>query len=118
MINPKEILAASEASHAMGQTASASMSAPFMKAVPDMSIASGENASQVMGGVQQAGAQMWQLMSKAKNSIDQQVAVHQDKQRRQQTYDFSPDMTDLRPSDAKGFPKELEQDFFKPFMKR
>jgi hypothetical protein len=116
MINPKDILAASQAAHAMGQTSSASMSSPFMQSVPSMSVESGKNASQIMGGVQQAGAQMWQQMGNVKNSIDQQVFVHQDAQRRQQSYDFNPDMTDLRPTDAQGFPKELDNQFFAPFM--
>ena len=116
MINPKDILAASSAAHAMGQTSSATMSAPFMGAVPSMSVDSSKNASQIMGGVQQMGAQMWQQMSKVKSAIDQQVFVHQDAQRRQQSYDFKPDMSDLRPTDAQGFPKELDSDFFSPFM--
>lgn len=116
MINPKDILAASTAAHAMGQTSSASMSSPFMQSVPSMSVDSGRNASQIMGGVQQMGGQMWQQMSKVKNSIDQQVFVHQDAQRRQQSHDFKPDMSDLRPTDAQGFPKELDNDFFSPFM--
>jgi hypothetical protein len=116
MINPKDILAASNAAHAMGQTSAASMSAPFMQSVPGMTVAAGQNASQIMGGVQQVGAQMWQHMSKVKSSVEQQVFVHQDAQRRQQSYDFKPDMSDLRPTDAQGFPKELDNDFFSPFM--
>jgi hypothetical protein len=118
MINPKEILAASMAAHAMGQTTSATMSSPFVQSVPSMSVDSAKNASQVMGGVQQVGAQMWQQMSAVKSSIDQQVFVHQDDQRRQKSYDFNPDMSDLRPSDAQGFPKELDNDFFSPFMSK
>lgn len=116
MINPKEILAASMAAHALGQTTSAAMSSPFVQAVPRMSVDSAQNASQIMGGVQQVGAQMWQQMGAVKSSIDQQVFVHQDAQRRQKSYDFKPDMSDLRPSDAQGFPKELDNEFFSPFM--
>ena len=116
MINPKDILAASTAAHSMGQTASSAMAAPFMAAVPGMNVPSSANASQVMDGVQQAGSQMWQKMTDVKNGIDKQVFSHQDSQRRQKTYDFKPDMSDLRPTDAQGFPKELQTDFFAPFM--
>ncbi len=118
MINPAEILAASMAAHAVGQTTSAAMSTPFVQSVPGMSVDSAQNASQIMGGVQQAGAQMWQQMGALKTSIDQQVFVHQDAQRRQKSYDFKPDMRDLRPSDAQGFPQELDNAFFSPFMQK
>lgn len=118
MINPSEILAASQAAHAMGQSSAASMSGPFIAAIPSMSVESSNNASQIMDGVQQAGADMWKKMSDIKSSIDDQVFSHQDKQRRQKSHDFEPDMSDLRPSDAQGFPKELDNDFFAPFARK
>ena len=118
MINPKEILAASMAAHSMGHAASASMSTPFVESVPGMTVDSSKNASQIMGGVQQVGTHMWQQMSAMKNSIDQQVFVHQDTQRRQKSYDFNPDMSDLRPTDAQGFPKEFDNEFFTPFVQK
>ncbi len=116
MIDPKEMLAASKAAHQYGHSASASMSAPFIESVPDMNAASSQNASQMMFGVQDIGAKMLGNMTAIKDSIDRQVFVHQDKQRRQKSYDFQPDMTDLRPTDAQGFPKELADEFFAPFM--
>jgi iron uptake system EfeUOB component EfeO/EfeM len=116
MIDPKDILAASMAAHNMGQAASSAMAAPFMSGVSGMNVASSANASQVMNGVQGAGSKMWQKMTDVKNDIDKQVFSHQDSQRRQKTYDFKPDMSDLRPTDAQGFPKELQTDFFAPFL--
>jgi len=115
MIDPKEILAASSAAQQFGQTSQQAMSAPFLASIPDMSVAAGSNASQVIGGVQQIGSQMLGHMTAIKNSVDAQVFSHQDAQRRQKTYDFKRDMSDLRPTDAQGFPEELGDQFFAPF---
>ncbi len=92
------------------------MAAPFLESVPNMNTASSQNASQMMFGVQDVGAKMLGNMTAIKDSIDRQVFVHQDKQRRQKSYDFQPDMSDLRPTDAQGFPKELADEFFAPFI--
>ena len=118
MINPAEILAASQAAQQFGQTHNAAMSAPFIAATPGMTIASSTNASQIIGGVQNVGAQMLQQMASIRQSVDSQLFAHQDAQRRQQSYDFKPDMSDLRPTDAKGFPKELHNEFFSPFVQK
>lgn len=115
MIDPKEMLAATTAAQKYGQDASASMAAPFLASVPDMSTASSQNASQMMFGVQDVGSKMLGNMSAIKDSVDSQLFIHQDKQRRQKSYDFQPDMSDLRPTDAQGFPKELANEFFAPF---
>ncbi|WP_199225904.1 MULTISPECIES: DUF6277 family protein [Chromobacterium] len=118
MINPAEILKACSAAHQYGQSAGGSMAEPFMNSVPGMSTASGSNASNMIGNVQDVGRQMLDHMTAIKSAVDKQVAVHQDQQRRQKTYDFQPDMSDLRPSDAKGFPTEMPEAFFAPFMKK
>lgn len=118
MIDPKEMLAASSAAQQFGYNAGASMSAPFIEGAAGMSIDSSSNASSVIGGVQDIGAKMLAQMSDVKKSIDQQVFSHQDAQQRQKTYDFQPDMSDLRPSDARGFPSELANEFFAPFMRK
>ncbi|KMN30916.1 hypothetical protein VI26_20525 [Chromobacterium sp. LK1] len=118
MIDPAEILKACNAAQQYGQNAGSKMAEPFLNAVPDMSIASGSNASNLIGNVQDVGRQMLDQMSAIKSAVDKQVAVHQDQQRRQKTYDFQPDMSDLRPSDAKGFPTEMPEAFFAPFMKK
>ncbi|WP_217806284.1 DUF6277 family protein [Chromobacterium haemolyticum] len=118
MINPAEILKACNAAHQYGQSAGGSMAEPFMNSVPGMNIASGSNASNMIGNVQDVGRQMLDHMTAIKSAVDKQVAVHQDQQRRQKTYDFQPDMSDLRPSDAKGFPTEMPEAFFAPFMKK
>jgi len=116
VINPKEILAASQQAQQFGASASTSMSQPFMDAVPTMSIASGSNASQMMGGVHDVGSQMLDQFKNVKASIDQQLFTHQDEQRRAKSYDFKPDIADLRPTEAQGFPKELAGEFFQPFL--
>ncbi|AUH53590.1 hypothetical protein CXB49_09520 [Chromobacterium sp. ATCC 53434] len=116
MINPAEILKACSAAHEYGQTAGSSVAAPFLSAVPTMSVASSSNVGNLIDGVQDVGTKMLGNMGAIKSAIDQQVAVHQDQQRRQKTYDFQPDMSDLRPSDAKGFPIEMPEAFFAPFM--
>lgn len=115
MIDPKAILAASSAAQQFGQTAQQSMAAPFLSSIPDMNVASSSNASNIIAGVQQIGNQMLGHMTAIKNSVDGQVFSHQDAQRRQKTYDFKRDMSDLRPTDAQGFPEELGDAFFAPF---
>jgi hypothetical protein len=117
-IDPSEILKGVQASQSYGSAASSDMSAPFNSSIPDMSTASSQNASKIIGGVQDIGRKMLDSMSSAKNSIDNQVMAHQDRQRRTQSYDFQPDLNDLRPTDAHGFPSELADEFFAPFMKK
>ncbi|WP_323123570.1 DUF6277 family protein [Burkholderia alba] len=115
MIDPKEILSACTNAHEYGQSASSSMAQPFMNAVPDMSVASSQNASSLIGNVQQVGGKMLEQMSNIKASVDKQVAAHQDAQQRQKTYDFNVNMNDLRPTNAVGFPQEMPSNFFAPF---
>lgn len=115
MIDPKEILAACSAAQNFGQSAQQSMMEPFMKSIPDMSVASSSNASQIIGGVMQVGQQMLKQMETIRQSVDSQLFAHQDAQRRQKTYDFKRDMSDLSPTDAAGFPEELGDEFFAPF---
>ena len=117
-IDPSEILKGVQASQQYGATASADLSKPFYASIPDMSIASSQNASHIIGGVQNIGRQMLDAMTASKNSIDDQVQAHQDRQRRSQPYDFQPDLNDLRPTAAHGFPSELANEFFAPFMKK
>lgn len=94
------------------------MRTPFISATPGMKVAWSTNASQIIGGVHSVGAQMLQQMVSIRSSVDQQLFSHQDAQRRQQSYDFKPDMSDLPPTDAKGFPKELDKQFFAPFVQK
>lgn len=115
MIDPKDILAASSAAQQFGQTSQQSMMEPFLKSIPDMKVASSSNAGQIIGGVQQVGQQMLNQMTAIRKSVDDQLFSHQDAQRRQKTYDFKRDMSDLRPTDAQGFPEELGDEFFAPF---
>ncbi|WP_179404203.1 DUF6277 family protein [Burkholderia guangdongensis] len=115
MIDPKEILSACMDAHEFGQNAGSSMAKPFMSAIPDLSVASSQNASNLIGHVQQVGGKMLDHMTNIKNSIDKQVAAHQDAQQRQKSYDFNVDMNDLRPTDAVGFPQEMPSNFFAPF---
>ena len=115
MIDPKDILAACTNAHQFGQEASSAMAQPFISSVPDMSTASPSNASNVIGGVQQVGAQMLANMMTIKSAVDQQVMAHQDAQQRQKSYDFNADMRDLRPTNAVGFPGEMPSNFFAPF---
>jgi hypothetical protein len=118
MINPAAILAASQDMMKFGQTHTSAMSEPFVASTPGMTIASSTNASQIIGGVQNVGLQMLQHMGNIRSSVDSQLFAHQDAQRRQKSYDFKPDMSDLRPSDAQGFPKELANEFFAPFVQK
>ncbi|WP_050462880.1 DUF6277 family protein [Herbaspirillum autotrophicum] len=115
MIDPKEIMAACNEMHGYGQSAGSSLSESFINAIPDMSVASTSNASNMIGTVQQVGNKMLEQMSNIKSSIDKQVAAHQDAQRRQKTYDFDVNMSDLTPTNAVGFPQELPENFFAPF---
>jgi len=115
MIDPKDILSACTNAHAYGQNAGSTMAQPFLNSVPNMSIASSQNASSMIGNVQQVGAQMLGHMSNIKSSVDQQVAAHQDAQQRQKSYDFNVNMNDLRPTTATGFPQEMPANFFAPF---
>ncbi|VWC16426.1 DUF6277 family protein [Burkholderia lata] len=115
MIDPTEILSACTSAHEVGQNASSSMAQPFMSGVPDMSVASSQNASNVIGNVQQIGSQMLGHMTNIKASVDKQVAAHQTAQQRQKSYDFNVNMNDLRPTNAAGFPQEMPSNFFAPF---
>lgn len=117
-IDPKEILKAVQASMSYSSKASSDMSAPFNSSIPDMSTASSQNASNILDGVQGIGREMLDKMSSARNSIDNQVMAHQDRQRRTQSYDFEPNLDDLRPTDAHGFPSELADEFFAPFLNK
>ncbi|WDD90224.1 DUF6277 family protein (plasmid) [Burkholderia sp. FERM BP-3421] len=115
MIDPKVILAACTSAHEYGQSAGSSMAQPFMDSIPDMSVASSQNASNVIGGVHQIGGKMLDHMVNIKASVDKQVAAHQDAQQRQKTYDFNVNMNDLRPTNTVGFPQEMPSNFFAPF---
>jgi hypothetical protein len=115
MIDPKEILSACMEAHKFGQDSSTSMADPFMSGIPDLSVASSSNASNVIGNVQEIGNKMLGHMSNIKSTIDRQLAAHQDAQQRQQSYDFNVDMSDLRPTNSVGFPQEMPSNFFAPF---
>ncbi|HYP86478.1 DUF6277 family protein [Variovorax sp.] len=116
MIDPSKIFEAVQAAHDIGASATSTMSKPFMDKVQTRDIGSGDNASQITDGVNQACQQMLGLMGGVKESVLNQLAVIQDKQRREKTYDFQPAMDDLRPTDAQGWPQELGDEFFKPFF--
>ncbi|HEY4082030.1 MAG TPA: DUF6277 family protein [Burkholderiaceae bacterium] len=116
MIDPSKIFEAVQHSHNLGASSSASMAKPFMDSVMSRNIASGSNASQIADGVQQAGQQMLGQMNGIKESVLNQLAAVQDGQRREKSYDFKPNMADLRPTEAQGWPKELGNEFFKPFF--
>lgn len=115
MIDPAAILAASTEAQQFGQSSGSSMAQPFLSSIADMSVASSSNASNLIGNVQQVGAQMLNSMTKIKASVDSQVAAKQDAQQRQKTYDFNVNKADLRPTDAAGFPQETPATFFAPF---
>ena len=115
MIDPKEILAASQAAQQFGQASHQAMAAPFLEAIPTLNVASSTNASEIIGHIQGVAGKMLGHMTTIRSSVDNQVFIHQDAQRRQKTYDFKTDMSDLRPTDAQGFPKELADPFFAPF---
>ncbi|SMG61116.1 DUF6277 family protein [Paraburkholderia susongensis] len=116
MIDPKEIFAAIQQAHQLSQNAGNSMSQPFLDHVMSRDIQSGENASQITDGVNKACSDMLAQMGTVKDSLMNQLAAVQDKQRREKSYDFQPDINDLRPTDAQGWPKELSDEFFKPFF--
>lgn len=117
MINTAEILAAIQASTAMGQTALSSMSSSFIQGIPTMSMDAATTSSSITGGIQQAGTDMWAQMDAISKSVNAQVALHQQQQTAESTHDFKADMNDLRPTNARGFPQELDTDFFTPFRK-
>jgi hypothetical protein len=115
MLDPKEIINACNEAHTYGQNAQGSLAQPFLNAAPDMSIASTQNAMDTINAVQGVGQKMLAQMSNLRDSIDKQLAAHQDAQTRQKSYDFSSDMSDLRPTTAVGFPREMPGNFFAPF---
>lgn len=116
MIDPSKIFEAVQNSHSLGADAQASMSKPFMDRVTTRDIYSGENASQITDGVNKACEQMMGKMGSAKESVLTQLSAIQDQQRREKSYDFKPAMDDLRPTSAQGWPRELGNEFFKPFF--
>ncbi|WP_211470875.1 DUF6277 family protein [Collimonas humicola] len=116
MIDPKEILEATKSAQSFGQSASGKMSSSFTDGIASMHVASSQNVSNVLAGVQDIGQQMLGHMTAIKASVDEQVFSHQDKQQREKTYDFKPDMSDLRATDAQGFPQEMSDQFFAPFF--
>ena len=118
MFDPNEIILASQAAHSHGQSSRDAAAAGFMVNNPDMSVASAGNASNVIDAVHANGQAMLGSLAGVKSSIDRQVAAHQ----AQQTTPSAghspgavPDMNDLRPTDAQGFPKEDAGDFMAPF---
>jgi hypothetical protein len=118
MIDPKAILDATLAATQFGATAQAGMTAPFTAGIASMNVASSSNSSNVIGGIQQISQQSLGHMTAIKTSIDSQLFAHQGMQRAQQSYDFKTDMDDLRPTDARGFPNELDAEFHKVFNKK
>lgn len=118
MIDPSKIFEAVQHAHSLGADATNTMSKPFMERVVTRDIYSGENASQITDGVNQACQQMMGQMGGIKESVLNQLSAVQDRQRREKSYDFKPAMDDLRPTDAQGWPRELADEFFKPFFGR
>jgi hypothetical protein len=116
MIDPSKIFEAVQNAHSLAPDATSSMAKPFMERVTTRDIYSGENASQITDGVMNTCQQMMGQMNGIKDSVLTQLAVIQDRQRREKSYNFKPAMDDLRPTDAQGWPKELGDEFFKPFF--
>ncbi len=116
MIDPSKIFAAIEASHQLGNQMGETLSKPFLDKAATRDIYSGENASQIVDGVMNACTQMMGQMETVKDSMLNQLAAVQDRQLREKSYDFKPSMGDLRPTDAQGWPRELGDEFFKPFF--
>jgi len=117
-IDPKEILKGVLGAQQFSASSAAELSKSFNNSISDMSTASSQNASKIIDDIQAVGAKMLESMSHAKKSIDDQVLVHQDRQRRSQPYDFEPDLNDLRPTAAHGYPSEFADEFFSPFLKK
>ena len=115
MIDPKEIQAVFSAAHEFSRKTNETLSAPFLAGAADMSIASAANVSAIVSGAQAIGTKMLSQMTSLKESIDQQVFMHQDAQARQQTHDFTTNMNDLRETVARGFPNEMTDQFFSQF---
>jgi Family of unknown function (DUF6277) len=115
MFDPSEILAAAQSAHDAGTAARNQTTAAFMAGTPAMPVASASNASNVIDNVHQNGQQMLANLIQAKSSIDSQVAAHQQKQRSELPGNFKADMSDLRPTNARGFPRELPEEYFAPF---
>lgn len=116
LIDPTKIYEAVQSAHSLGANATSSMAQPFINRVTTRDIQSGENASQINDGVNGACQQMLGQMSGMKESLLNQLSAVQDRQLREKSYNFKPAMNDLRPTDAQGWPKELGDEFFKPFF--
>lgn len=116
MIDPSKIFEAIQQSHSLAESAASSMAKPFLKQATTRDIYSGENASQITDGVSNACKEMLGQMDGVKDSVLTQLAAIQKEQRREKSHDFKPSMDDLRPTDAQGWPKELGDEFFKPFF--
>lgn len=118
MLDPKEIIASIQASLDSNNTMQSTSSASFSAGVPGFNINGPGNASMVIGGVQGAVNSMIENMNGVKRSIDEQLDAHQAMQRAEKPQQFSPNMDDLRPTDATGFPNEIMDNFFKAFKNR
>ena len=115
MLDPNELTAAIKSANQFGAEARTATTAGFMAGVPGTDVASASNVANVIDAVHATGLQMLGSLSQIKGSIDSQVFAHQEKQRAQRSYDYAPDMSDLRPTDAQGFPKEHAAEFLATF---
>lgn len=114
MFDPSEIISAAASAHQMGTEARNQTTTAFMVGTPAMPVTA-NHASSVIDNVHAHGQQMLNNLNSVKTKLDSQVAAHQAKQRSAIPGNFDPDMNDLRPTDAQGFPQESPEQFLAAF---
>ena len=117
MLDPQVIVSTAKSSRHFGSEARAATAGGFMAGVPGMDVNADGNAANVVGTVEATGLQMNESLAGVRSALETQLKAHQDKQRARRSFDYQPDMNDLRPTDAQGFPKELAEQFYAPFKK-
>ncbi len=118
MLDPHVIASAAKSSPHIGSEARTTVATGFLAGVAGMDVDAASNAANVHTAVQLTSQQMRESLAGVKDAIDAQVKAHQNKQRARRSFDYQPDMDDLRPTDATGFPRELSDAFYAPFKRR
>jgi hypothetical protein len=117
MLDPNVIPDAAKAGRQHGSAERDGTTGGFMAGVPAMEVDASGNAAHVEGTVRATSMQIGSSMADVKSSIESHLKAHQAMQSARRTFDYKPDMDDLRPTHAKGFPRELPEEFLAPFKR-
>ena len=118
MLKPDVIQDTAKAAPDYGGSAREASAAGFLAGVPGMNVDASSNTANVVGTVKATGMQMQTGMDQVRGNLEGQLQAHQEMQRARRSFDYQPNMEDLRPTHAKGFPKEKPEEFYAPFGAR